>query len=102
MCKLPPAIFESRREFVQHPVTFQKKPAGCFSIVLLRYLTEKIKSSLTPSLFLLTYLRIAYYLVMVAFWTLTKPSLLESSITFSSYFYSKTIKLNLYYCSRRN
>jgi len=22
MCKLPPAIFESRREFVQHPVTF--------------------------------------------------------------------------------
>ncbi|WP_321438358.1 hypothetical protein [uncultured Bacteroides sp.] len=28
--KLPPAFFGSRREFAQHPVTFQKKAGGMF------------------------------------------------------------------------
>nr|WP_321377549.1 hypothetical protein [uncultured Bacteroides sp.] len=44
-----------------------KKAGGMFFITFLHVLREKLKPSITPSPFFVTYLKTAYYLVMVAF-----------------------------------
>ena len=54
--KLPPAFFESRREFVQHPVTFLKKQAGCFLHCTFARSYRKGSSSLLVQAIALSYL----------------------------------------------